>query len=134
MLRVPRAEYRIDRTLALTNVADLVIDGQGSVVVLDSNTLSHIVLMTNAKRVTLRDIAFDMDPLPYTQGILIATGIVGDEAYYDIRVDQGYRSDLEFFQADNAGGFNASMQHTCPNGQRSCKCGLESTIPIAKRR
>lgn len=102
VLRVPRAEYRIDRTLALTNVADLVIDGQGSVVVLDSNTLSHIVLMTNAKRVTLRDIAFDMDPLPYTQGILIATGIVGDEAYYDIRVDQGYRSDLAFFQADNA--------------------------------
>ena len=100
LLLLPAGEYRLKKTLNIANAHDLVIDGQGVRLVFEnalSNSDSRGLSISSARGRTLKNFSVDYDPLPYTQGRVIATSQSPTESIFDVQIDTGYRSDVPFF-------------------------------------
>lgn len=78
----------------LENLHDLEIDATGATWVLTDPSKAGIIFK-NCRNVTLRGLTVDYDPLPFTQGVIAAVNEA--EAYYDVRLDAGYPTDIAYF-------------------------------------
>jgi hypothetical protein len=80
------ATYRIKQPLQLKQLRDFELNGNEARLV--NTTLGSTLLISDANHVTVRDLAIDYDPLPFTQGTISAF----DHAALQItvKVDPGY--------------------------------------------
>lgn len=84
--KVPPGAYRLARPLELHGLSVFELDGQGATLIFTSG---HARLsLEGATNCTVRNLTLDMDPLPFTQGRIVALhpAIKG----VDVRVDEGY--------------------------------------------
>ncbi|MFG0250135.1 MAG: hypothetical protein ACF8OB_14705, partial [Phycisphaeraceae bacterium JB051] len=81
---MPRRVYAVN----IINMSDLIIDGQGSTIVV-TNPESGVFNVRLSKRIVIKNFAgIDYDPLPFTQGTLVAVN--KDAQTFDLRVDEGF--------------------------------------------
>ncbi len=97
-VRIPPGVYRLKadaktRThLLFDGVEDLTIDATGVEFVMTQPQYS-LIAFRNCRRVTLRGLTIDCDPILFTQGAVAA--IEPNGAWYDVRIEDGYRTDIE---------------------------------------
>ncbi len=108
---LPRGIYRlgvkkIDLTpagysgshLELANAHDLVVRGEEGTILLSGQATRDFFGLTNCKGVVVRDMVFDCDPLPFTQGTIESVNEIANAVA--LRVDNGYDElDREDFKA-----------------------------------
>jgi len=89
-LKMPKRRYELSKSITLTGVQDLTIDGEGSSFVFTNNVTA--ILMNGCKNIIFTNFFIDYDPLRYTQGIV--TAINGVKC--TVEIDKGYPSDIDF--------------------------------------
>lgn len=89
-IRIPPGRYYVrpeDGThLRLEGVSDFTIYAAGVEMVCSETT--RAILIEDCENITIRGLTIDYDPLPYTQGTIVA--ISGDRKSHTIRIDEGY--------------------------------------------
>lgn len=95
--RVSPSGARRDYHLTLRNAKDLEIQGQGTTLVFQNPALGGI-LFENCSGVNLRGVTIDWDPLPFTQGRIVA--IDPSSAWCEIEVEKGYSDNAETFSVE----------------------------------
>jgi hypothetical protein len=102
------ATYRIKQPLQIKHLNEFELNGNEARLV--NTTLSSTLLISEASHVTIRDLAIDYDPLPFTQGTISAF----DHAALQItvKVDPGYPDDPKFLATINDGFFKVMDRHT----------------------
>ena len=89
---VPPGRYRVtprhQRHLALRDLDDVEIVADGVEMICTETT--QAVSIANCRNVTLRGLAIDYDPLPFTQGRI--TGFSADKRVHEIELFEGYPS------------------------------------------
>jgi Right handed beta helix region len=100
--------YRIKQPLQLKQLRDFELNGNEARLV--NMTLGSTLLISGASHVTVRDLAIDYDPLPFTQGTISAF----DHAALQItvKVDPGYPDDSKFLTTINDGFFKVMDRRT----------------------
>ena len=97
-VRIPPGVYRVAYDpsarshLLFDGVQDLAIDARGVELVM-ADARRSLVAFRNCRRVALRGLTIDCDPLLFTQGSVAAMDPKG--GWYDVRIEPGYRADLE---------------------------------------
>lgn len=108
---IPPGTYRVKPSgknpayhLAVMGARDIEIVGSGATLVFENPKMGGI-WFEHCTRMTVRGLTLDWDPLPFTQGRIVAA----DAALpgYDIAVDQGYSDDPELFSKGAAVEFYA---------------------------
>lgn len=93
-LVIPRGEYRVSVPtdpgphLTIRGARDMEIDATGAKLVCTSLNLA--VRIEDCTNVTLKGLTIDYDPLPFTQGTIIA--LSDDRSKADVKIHAGYRS------------------------------------------
>lgn len=80
--------------LYFNGINDLEVDGTGATLIFTHPDKNGIAF-DNVSGLTLRGITVDYDPLPYTQGTVVAIG--SNPVSYDVKLDAGYPSDETYF-------------------------------------
>lgn len=102
-VRIPPGTYRLAAAagagpcLQFSGLRDLVIDASG-VTFLCGERRKVTLVFEDCERVVLRGAVFRHDPVPFSQGTVVA--LDPERKHVDVRVDRGYPSDLddeEFF-------------------------------------
>ena len=96
-LKMPKDRYELNKSISLTGIEDVTIDGGGSTFVFTE--IVSAILMTSCKNVTFKNFNIDYDPLRYTQGVV--KEIKGTKVVLEI--DEGYPNDIDFI---NGKGFD----------------------------
>jgi hypothetical protein len=90
LVRVPPGRYRVRphraQHLVLQGLEDVVIDCTGVEMICTETT--RAVTIADCKRLTLRGLAVDYDPLPFTQGRI--TALSPDKKIHDVKLFPGY--------------------------------------------
>ena len=100
-VRIPPGEYRLKvgpsgrAHVLFENVRDMTIDARGVTFVITEAAKAPFVAFYGCSDVTLIGLTVDCDPLQFTQGRII--GMAEDRNWYDLKIDEGYRSDAEAF-------------------------------------
>ncbi len=94
--RIPHREKKEQWHLIFKNARDLRIDATGVTFVFTNPAVGGM-LLEDCHNVTLRGLTIQFDPLPFTQGTLVATDPEG--LWYDLKLDDGYRDDVKYFKA-----------------------------------
>ncbi len=97
ILKMPKDRYELNKSISLTGIEDVTIDGNGSTFVFTE--IVSAILMTSCKNVVFKNFNIDYDPLRYTQGVV--KEINGTKLILEI--DEGYPSDIDFI---NGAGFD----------------------------
>jgi len=93
--------YYLSKPIIIDSLTDVEINGNGSKII---NTVrGRIFRITNSVRITLRDISIDYDPLPFTQGIIVAMN--DTTSVLDVKIDKGYPMDEVLLSRMNGAGF-----------------------------
>jgi hypothetical protein len=102
------ATYKIKQPLVFKQFSDFELNGNEARLV--NITLASTLLISGSNRVTVRDLAIDYDPLPFTQGTITSF----DHAALQImvEVDPGYPDDAKFLASINDGFFKVMDRHT----------------------
>ena len=91
-LVVPPGEYRgpavAGAVLTIDGAVNLALKADG--VRLVATTLHPVVSIVNSKGLNVRGLTIDLDPLPFTQGEVIA--VAGDGLSFEVKVHDGYDS------------------------------------------
>ena len=93
MLRLQKAHYRFaegttdNSFINLEDVEDLTIDFQGSDLWFEQQV--GLMRIMNSRNVTVRNVSMDMDPLPFTQGKIVA--VRPDRNEVDLVLPEAYR-------------------------------------------
>jgi hypothetical protein len=113
------ATYKIKRPLSFKRLNTFELNGYGARLV--NTTLGSALLISGSSHVTVRDLSIDYDPLPFTQGTIIAF----DHAALQIivRVDPGYPDDAKFLATITDGFFKVLDRRT-----RSLKAGARDFL------
>lgn len=98
----PSTSHHID----LENVSDIYFEGNGALLI--NNPRNSIFNLTNCSGVTVTGFQFDMYPLPFTQGTVVAAD--PDGKWFDMVVHSGYRCPVEEFE--NYGDRITPIQNT----------------------
>ncbi len=90
---LPAGSYRISSTndyaLQLENLSDVRLKGEGTdTVLLVSNPENGGVGVVNSTNTLLADFTVDYDPLPFTQGTIVAVDTINGT--FDLQIDPGY--------------------------------------------
>ena len=93
---LPGGELRLDSGVLVDGAQDLVIDGGGSTLVF-TNWRDGSIELRACARVTLRDLTIDCDPLPFTQGTIVA--LSEDRSVWEFEVHDGYPTLTEDYLA-----------------------------------
>jgi hypothetical protein len=80
----PEAGDKVVWTIEEAKDTEIVAEG----VTLTSTKLTRAIAIHGCSRVTLRGLAVDYDPLPFTQGVVIAAA--PDKSWIDVRIHAGY--------------------------------------------
>jgi hypothetical protein len=70
----------------LTSLADITIDGGGSVFLLDGKV--RFISMMSSKNMTVKDLSVDYKPLPFADGLVIAKN--QDDGYIDVKISDEF--------------------------------------------
>jgi hypothetical protein len=102
------ATYKIKQPLLLKQLSGFELNGNEARLI--NTTLGSTLLISGASHVTIRDLAIDYDPLPFTQGTITAF----DHAALQImvKVDPGYPDDARFLATINDGFFKVMDRRT----------------------
>ena len=92
-----------------------------------TNPDSRGISVVSARALTLRNFTVDYDPLPYTQGAVIATSQSATESIFEVQVDAGYRSDVPFF-ADSVAFKELSLRPFDPSTRRLKRDGWRPIV------
>jgi hypothetical protein len=96
---LPKGTYRLPTRLHFRDAQNVVLNGHGSTLVFTERADGGVYL-TDSRGVELRELSIDFDPVPFTQGEIVAMDPTG--AWYDIRIDAGYTTDPGVFQENRA--------------------------------
>lgn len=95
----------------VVDVEGATIEGEGATIVFTNPTRAGM-RFTGGADVTIRDLAFDYDPVPFTQGEIV--GLSGDRRTIEVELDDGFPPlDHEMFEV--ADGFYALLHR--PDGE-----------------
>ncbi len=123
-LQLPAGRHRLDEPVWVYRADGLTIDGNGAELVATfarpGRDFGTAITFEQSSGVTLRDMVFDFDPLPFTQGRVVAVDV--DGGLVDLRVHRGYRSDVAFFLDDVAVGDGLKLHAFSPT-DRTVKRG-----------
>jgi hypothetical protein len=113
------ATYKIKQPLLLKQLSGFELNGNEARLI--NTTLGSTLLISDASHVTVRDLAIDYDPLPFTQGTITAF----DHAALQIvvKIDPGYPYDAKFLATINDGFFKVMDRHT-----RALKAGARDFL------
>lgn len=117
------AIYRIKRPLAFKQLNGFELNGNGAQLV--NTTRDSTLLVSSSSHVTIRDLAIDYDPLPFTQGTIAAFDKTATQM--TVKVDPGYPDDPAFL-ASITGGFFKVMDR----GTRALKAGARDFLTPTK--
>jgi putative cofactor-binding repeat protein len=84
--------YRIDRTIKIHQTRDLTLEGNGALLLMTQYIMA--INVHDCTQVRLANMAFDYDPLPFTQGEVV--GVDLQTMTWDLKIDAGYPSGPEF--------------------------------------
>jgi Right handed beta helix region len=117
------ATYRINRPLTFKELHGFELNGNGAQLI--NTTRGSTLTISGCRRVTLRDLTIDYDPLPFTQGTIAAF----DKAALQItvKVDAGYPDDPTFLASITDGFFKVMDRRT-----KALKAGARDFITPAK--
>ena len=87
---MPRRVYAVN----LIDMSDLIIDGQGSSITV-TNPEAGVFNVRRSHRIVVKNFSVDYDPLPFTQGTLIA--VDKKAQWFDIRIDDGFPQPSESY-------------------------------------
>ncbi|MGJ3243408.1 MAG: right-handed parallel beta-helix repeat-containing protein [Opitutales bacterium] len=89
-IRIPPGRYFVrpenGTHLRLENLSDITIEAEGVELVCTETT--RAILIRNCRNLTIRGLTIDYDPLPFTQGEIVA--ISADRKAHTIRIQEGY--------------------------------------------
>jgi Right handed beta helix region len=102
------ATYKIKQPLLLKQLSGFELNGNEARLI--NTTLSSTLLISGSHHVTIRDLAIDYDPLPFTQGTI--TGFDHGALQIMVKVDPGYPDDAKFLATINDGFFKVMDRHT----------------------
>lgn len=86
VITLTRPEYRSDRTIELRRLDGVTIDGNGATLVLTRPV--HALRLSDCRKVTVKNLTIDYDPLPFTQGVI--TSVSPDFRQVEFTIDEGY--------------------------------------------
>jgi hypothetical protein len=119
----PSAVYRIKQPIQLKQLDGFELNGNGTQLI---NTSRGSTLLISASRnVTVRDLAIDYDPLPFTQGTI--TGFDHAAVQVMVKVDPGYPDDPAFLATITDGFFKVMNRQT-----RALKAGARDFLSPTK--
>jgi hypothetical protein len=100
-LSIPKRVYHINAGLEITNSVNLNIDFGGATIISsefsDANATDRpIIYAAFNTNLTLQNVSLDYNPLPFSQGTVIANDPNGE--WHDVQIHAGYRSELSFFK------------------------------------
>jgi len=98
-VKLPEGTYRLDLPLRIVDAEDVTIDGRGSTLVFTERRAGGIRI-EKSHRCVLRNLAVDFDPVPFTQGEVIAMHPAGE--WCDVAIDRGYDTNVDVFQQNLA--------------------------------
>lgn len=91
--------YRIDRTIKINRTSDLTLEGNGALLLMIKYVMA--INVHDCSRVRLKNLTFDYDPLPFTQGEVVK---VDPQAMtWDLKIDDGYPCDDGFVETVRSG-------------------------------
>jgi hypothetical protein len=85
---------RREHAINLIGVENLILDGQGASITM-TNPESGVFNIRHSQRVIIRNFSVDYDPLPYTQGTLVAVDVQAQ--WFDVCIDPGFPLPSETF-------------------------------------
>jgi hypothetical protein len=103
--------------LSFEGANGLEIDGQGATIVFTDPEVNGLFI-NRSKGLVLKNLKFDYDPLPFTQGTI--TGLDPAANAFMIRIDEGYLPNPKFFTGSNdtfVGGRMAAYLFDAKTGQ-----------------
>jgi hypothetical protein len=86
--------YRIDRTIKINRTSDLTLEGNGALLLMIKYVMA--INVHDCSRVRLTNLTFDYDPLPFTQGEVVAVDL--QAMTWDLKIDDGYPWSDEFLE------------------------------------
>lgn len=93
-INLPRGTYRLEKALIFKDCHDIIFEGNGSRLVFTEMTNSGIVLQAT-RNITFQNFTEEWDPLPCSQGKIIAIDSVNQ--IVDIEIEPGYNTDISKF-------------------------------------
>jgi Right handed beta helix region len=102
------AVYRIKHPLAFKQLSGFELNGNGAQLI--NTTRGQTLQISDSNHVTIRDLAIDYDPLPFTQGAI--TGFDKTATQVTVKVDAGYPDDPPFLAGITDGFFKVMDRHT----------------------
>lgn len=108
-----------DGQVVIHQAQGLTLQGLGHVELLPESPYQHALHVIDCKDVTIRNLTVDFDPLPYTQGTVIAFDDQSSDASFDLQLDEGFdpptredfTSKVQPLQARRAIFFDAETGH-----------------------
>jgi len=117
------AVYRIKRSLAFKQLSGFELNGNGAQLI--NTTRSQTLQISASNRVTIRDLAIDYDPLPFTQGTITAFDKTATQI--TVKVDPFYPDDAPFLASITDGFFKVMDRAT-----KALKPGARDFLTPAK--
>jgi hypothetical protein len=117
------ATYRIKHPLAFKQLHGFELNGNGAQLV--NATRDSTLTISSSSHVTVRDLAIDYDPLPFTQGTIAAFDKTATQV--TVMVDPGYPDDPTFLATITDGFFRVMDRKT-----RALKPGARDFLTPAK--
>ena len=117
------ATYRIKHALTFKDLNGFELNGNGAQLI--NTTRSQTLAISSCSHVTIRDLAIDYDPLPFTQGTIASFDKTATQI--TVKVDPGYPDDAPFLATINDGFFKVMDRKT-----KALKAGARDFLTPAK--
>jgi hypothetical protein len=117
------ATYRIKHALTFKDLNGFELNGNGAQLI--NTTRSQTLAISLCSHVTIRDLAIDYDPLPFTQGTIASFDKTATQI--TVKVDPGYPDDAPFLATINDGFFKVMDRKT-----KALKAGARDFLTPAK--
>ena len=98
--------------ISINSVVDLEIVGQGpdKTHIIIGNSKAGFFHIRNSKNISTKGLSVDHDPLPFTQGTIVAVNV--DDLTYDMKIDEGFGvPSEEWFTADSGASYSYRTSH-----------------------
>lgn len=108
VVRLPAGEFRISQqTVVVRGARNLTVEGEGTRLVF-SQVENPAMRFENCEGVTLKGFIIDYDPLPFTQGSIVAKAT--DSSWIDVEIHEGYPDLREEFDSKRIHFFDGTTQ------------------------
>lgn len=126
---IPQGTYTFNlqdyKPLTIHNRADITIDGSGSHFICNQNT--RVIDLKYSHNITLKNFSIDFDPLPFTQGEIVAVG-EDHTKWFDVKIHGGY--DIDRIALNNTEFFDEKTLELKKNASAMYQAYVDSNIEI----